>query len=121
MSSAATALTKVWLPLPPGFTTNSASTASSCSTAGRQRPRARLSKTGTSPGIQPPKAKNAGAVPHDARASPSPRLFHYADQADPDWRERLRRERSAFSARMAAGTGSFEVVVVSATTRGLHR
>ena len=76
MSSAAIARTQSGSTSPPGFTTNSANTASHCLTAGRQRPQARLLKMeGQSPGIRRPKAGNAGAARAPCTASPLPRCF----------------------------------------------
>ena len=90
------------------FTTNSANTASSCSTAGRQRPQARLSKTGShSRGIRRQKPGTLARCAHACTSITIATIFHYADQADPDWRHRYDdEERQRAFARMAAGAGA---------------
>ena len=93
--------------MPPRFTANSASTASNCSTAGRQRPQAQYRKRERQTDIRPPKAGSAGAARAPCTASPSPRCFIYADQADPAWRQRYDdEEKQRAFARMAAGAGA---------------
>ena len=82
------------------------STASSCSTAGRQRPQAGYRRRHADD-IRPTKAGSAGAAARTMHSITIATIFHYADQADPAWRQRYDdEERQRAFARMAAGAGA---------------